>query len=234
MPVTIRTSQNVVLEYEPASLGERFVATLIDYLIFLGWVILTAYIASQGGRMLGNYYWFFVVLAPILFYDLLTEWLLNGQSLGKLAMNIRVVKLDGSRPGLGDYLLRWLFRLVDTRVLNGVVAMVAVAANDRGQRLGDVAAGTTVVKIKPAITLDDVLHTLLPDDYRVQFPDVIALTDRDLNIIRATLRAGHPVLLDRAATRVKSVTGVSSPMPAELFLQTVVADHQFMTTRGVQ
>lgn len=232
MPIFIRTSQNVLLEYEPASLGDRIVATLLDYLIFLGWVTLMGYLASTTGRNPGSYYWFFVVLGPILLYDLLTEWLLNGQSLGKLAMSTRVVKLDGSRPGLGDYLIRWLFRLVDTRVLNGVVAMVAVAANGQGQRLGDVAAGTTVVKVKAPITLDDVLHTMLPDDYQVQFPDAIALTDRDVNIIRDTLRTRSKFLTNRTAERVKSVTEISSPMPAELFLQTIVADHQFMTTRG--
>jgi len=232
MPVSIRTSQNVLLEYEPASLGDRIVATLLDYLIFLGWVTLMAYLASETGRNPGNYYWFFVVLAPILLYDLLTEWLLNGQSLGKLAMSTRVVKLDGSRPGLGDYLIRWLFRLVDTRVLNGVVAMVAVAANGQGQRLGDVAAGTTVVKVKAPITLYDVLHTMLPDDYQVQYPDAISLTDRDVNIIRDTLHTRSKFLISRTSERVKTVTEISSPMPAELFLQTIVADHQFMTTRG--
>lgn len=232
MSVSIRTSQNVLLNYEPASLGDRMMATLIDYLIFLGWLILTTFLARQGGWVLGNYYWFFVVAVPILFYDLLTEWLLNGQSLGKLAMNTRVVKLDGSRPGLGDYLIRWLFRMVDTRLLNGVVAMVAVAANGQGQRLGDVAAGTTVVKVKAPITLDDVLHTMLSDDHEIQFPDAILLTDRDMNIVRDVLRTRSTSLANRTAGRVKSVTGISSSMPAELFLQTVVADHQFMTTRG--
>ncbi|TAE33523.1 MAG: RDD family protein [Cytophagales bacterium] len=232
MPVQIRTSQNVLLEYEPASLGDRLVATLLDYLIFFGWLILAGYVANAGGRALGNYFWFFFVIAPFLLYDLLCEWLLNGQSLGKLAMSIRVVKFDGSRPGLGDYLIRWLFRLIDTRILNGVVAMVAVAANEQGQRLGDIAAGTTVVKVKAPITLDDVLHRMLPDDHVVQFPDVIALSDRDMNIVRDTLRTRHPLLLVRATERVKSVTGISSPMPADVFLQTVVADHQFMTTRG--
>jgi uncharacterized RDD family membrane protein YckC len=231
MPVQIRTSQNVLLDYEPASLGDRFVATLLDYLIFFGWITMTSIIAANGTRAMGNYYWFFVVSAPVLFYDLLTEWFLNGQSLGKLAMSIRVVKLDGSRPGLGDYLIRWLFRLIDTRLLNGVVAMVAIAANEQGQRLGDVAAGTTVVKVRTPITLDDVLHKILPDDYLVQFPDAIALTDRDVNVVRETLKTRRPTLMARAAEQVKSATGISSPMPADVFLQTIVADHQFMTTR---
>ena len=61
--------------------------------------------------------------------------------------------------------------------------MVAVAANGQGQRLSDVAAGTTVIKVKASITLDDVLHTMLPDDCQVQFSDTIGLADRDVNII---------------------------------------------------
>ena len=88
------------------------------------------------------------------------------------------------------------------------------------------------MKVKAPITLDDVLHTMLPDDHEIQFPDAILLTDRDMNIVRDALRTRSKFVANRTAEQVKSVTDISSPMPAELFLQTIVADHQFMTTRG--
>ena len=98
MSVAIRTSQNVLLEYEPASLGDRILATLIDYVVFLGWLILTLALPASVGIPTGTYYVVLVVGLPIALYDLICEWMLNGRNVGKLALNTRVVMLDGSQP----------------------------------------------------------------------------------------------------------------------------------------
>ena len=100
MSVSIRTSQNVVLEYEPASIGDRILATLLDYLVFLGWVLLAFAVPAGLGMRIGTFYGVIGAL-PIFFYDLLCEYFLNGRSVGKLAIGTRVVMLDGSQPGLG-------------------------------------------------------------------------------------------------------------------------------------
>ena len=64
----------------------------------------------------------------------LSEWLLNGRSVGKIALGIRVVMIDGSQPGIGAYLLRWVLRIVESvGFLGGVVPIITVAANGRGQ-----------------------------------------------------------------------------------------------------
>lgn len=230
MAVAIHTSQNVLLEYQPASIGERILATLIDYVVFLGWVILTVFVPARLGVAPGTFYYVLVVGLPIVFYDLLSEWLLNGRSVGKLAMDIRVVMLDGSQPSIGAYLLRWVLRIIESGTfLGGIVPIITIAANGRGQRLGDIAAGTTVVKLKAPVTLDDVLLPALPANYVVQFPDVRLLSDRDLNIIRSILRRGDPTAVSQTADRVKAVTGIQSTLTSRAFLETVVRDYQFIT-----
>ncbi|MBD2699614.1 RDD family protein [Spirosoma sp. BT702] len=229
MAIAIRTSQNVLLEYEPASIGERILAMMIDYLVFFGWFILTIALPSAFSINPGTFY-IVLIFLPILFYHLLCEWMLNGRSLGKLAIGIRVVMLDGSPPTLGAYLIRWMLRLIESvSFVGGLVPIITVAINGKGQRLGDIAAGTTVVRLKPAVSLNDVLMPAMPDNYVVQFPDVRLLSDRDISIIRSVLRQGDENVLMRTTTKIKEVTGIHSTLSNRAFLETVISDYQFIS-----
>ncbi|MGA0556229.1 RDD family protein [Larkinella sp. VNQ87] len=232
MAVSIQTSQNVTLEYEPASLGDRILALILDYLIFLGWVIFYFVVVSYLSIPTRGNFWVTVFLVlPFMLYDLLCEWFLNGQSLGKIAMKIRVVMLDGSQPGLGAYLLRWLLRLIESPLfLGGLVPLITIAANGRGQRLGDIAAGTTVVKLTQPVSLAQVTYRAVPEDYQVRFPEVAQLSDRDLTIIRQALRLNNPDVAERAADKVKQVIGVRSDLDDTTFLRTVITDYQFLAS----
>lgn len=229
MSVAIRTSQNVLLEYDPASIGDRILAALIDYVVCFGWVLLTLALPSSLGWNPNSFYIIFA-LFPVIAYDLLSEWLLNGRSVGKIGMGTRVVMLDGSQPTLSAYLIRWLFRIVESAAfIGGIVPIITVAANGRGQRLGDIAAGTTVVKLKPAVTLDDILIQAAPENYTVQFPDVRLLTDRDVTIVREILRRDDEGAMLRTADKLKAVTGIQSGLANRAFLETVVSDYEFIT-----
>lgn len=234
MAIAINTSQNVLLEYEPASIGDRILATVIDYVVIAGWVLLTAILpAALLGRSglnqpIGIVYYLVVVGLPIIFYDFLCEWLLNGQSLGKIAMKIRVVMLDGSQPGIGAYLLRWLLRLIDTRIFSGLVAVICVAANGKGQRLGDMAAGTTVIRLKPKVNLGDITYTQLPDDYRVTFPQAAQLSDQDIQVIREVIQRGSSEAIVRAAEKIKDVLSITTSLDSYQLLNAVVNDYQYL------
>ena len=231
MSVAIRTSQNVLLEYQPASLGDRILASLLDYGVIIGWLMLMFWLPASMGRATSSFYVVLVFL-PVVLYDLINEWFLNGQSLGKIALKIRVVMLDGSQPGLGAYLLRWVFRLIESvAFFGGAVPIITVAINGKGQRLGDIAAGTSVVSIKPAVLLDDVLIQPLPDDYLVQFPDIRMLSDRDMSLIRQILYRSDETTLQRTADKVKQVTDIQSDLPNRTFLETVIRDYQFITAQ---
>ena len=232
MAVSIQTTQNVLLEYEPASIGDRIFATLLDYVIFAAWGILTIAIpASVGWFGTGQSIVYVMVVAvlPIMLYDFFCEWLLNGQSIGKIALKIRVVMMDGSQPGIGAYLLRWLLRLIDTRIFSGIVAIVCVAANGKGQRLGDLAAGTTVIRLQPKVQLEEVIYTNLPASYQPRFEEVRQLTDHDIQVVREVLRRGSSEAAERTASKIKEVLNITTELGTYDFLHTIINDYQFLS-----
>lgn len=232
MAVSIQTTQNVLLEYEPASISDRIFATLIDYVVFAAWLILTIALPASAGWMNGDrsvVYVMVVAVLPIFLYDFFCEWLLNGQSIGKIALKIRVVMLDGTQPGIGAYLLRWLLRLVDTRIFSGIVAVVCVAATGKGQRLGDLAAGTTVIRLQPKVQLNEVIYNNLPPTYQVRFDAVRQLSDHDIQVIREVLRRGTSDAAHRTAEKIKEVLSLTTNLGTYEFLNTVINDYQFLS-----
>src|SRR5687768_7461337 len=98
--VRIQTAQNVFIEYQPASIGDRILATLIDSVTIYSYVIMASFLL---GALEVNEIWVYIVIlgVPFLFYDLVSEILLDGQTIGKKARNIKVVKLDGTQPTIG-------------------------------------------------------------------------------------------------------------------------------------
>ena len=245
--IRVHTAQNVTLEYEVASLGDRIVAAILDNIILWAWLIACVLVVFNvlqvgGGRSdIGNVA-AFVVLAllagiPYVFYNLICEVFFNGQSIGKKARDIRVMRLDGTAPRLGDYLLRWLLRIVDTGlpVVGGFVALITIVLNGKGQRLGDLAAGTTVVKLRRLAPQSAELPTL-PEGYQVVFPQAALLADHDLALVRqlmqqAAMREDY-VLLNEVANKVKALTGIQTNLPDDPFLKTVLRDHAHLATHG--
>jgi hypothetical protein len=167
-------------------------------------------------------------------YDLLSEVFMNGQTVGKRAMDIQVLALDGTPPTLGAYLIRWIFRLIDTGIVGSMVALLVVAVNGRGQRLGDLAAGTAVVKLKQNISLAYFQQEKIQENYVPMFPEAALLSDRDVATIRAVLKKGkeenNSVLVWEAANKVKEVIGVQSDMEKLAFLQQILQDHTYLMT----
>ena len=246
--IRIQTAQNVTLEYEVASVGDRIVAVLLDYVVLVAWggawALLFAFAASTNGSSGTNKPMDFndpttiiaiilllLVFLPFVFYDLICEVFFNGQSIGKKARNIRVMRLDGTKPSLGDYLLRWLLRIVDMQ-FSGLVAIIAISANGRGQRLGDMAAGTTVVSVKPrpAAMLVPSLESLV--GYQVVFPQAALLADHDVALVRQLMQQasarGNFELLNEVANKVKALTGIRTELQDAPFLHTILRDHAFL------
>ena len=231
--IRVQTTQNVTLEYEVASIGERMLAAIIDYLILIAWAVawllLFAVLQLKGNTM--------VVLVgllaglPYVFYNLVCEVFFNGQSLGKKARDIKVIRLDGTKPSIGDYLLRWILRIVDMNIpmLGPLVAIVIILVNGRGQRLGDLAAGTTVISTRQRQSGGPLAPAFTSPDYVVVFPQAAQLQDHDVATIRQLLFKGlereNYMLLNEVAAKVKSLTGIQTQLPDEAFLRTVLRDH---------
>jgi uncharacterized RDD family membrane protein YckC len=228
--IKIQTTQNVDIEYEVASIGDRILATLLDYLFFLAYFLIIAVIASfTDGALFDSIALSVILVLPILFYDLVCEAVFQGRSFGKMIMKIKVVKLDGTQANFGAYLLRWLLRIIDTRLFSGVIALIAIVINGKGQRVGDMAAGTTVIKMKQKITLNDTILNKVKSDYTIVFPEVYKLTDNDIDIIkdvmRVSLRTNNLAAIKKLAQKTKETMGITANLPDTQFLSTVVQDY---------
>ncbi len=229
--VRVQTTQNVSLEYEVASLGDRILATLVDYLLYAVWFIFAAVLTN--GLDLEKYVGFVLALTPTTFYHLACEIYFNGQSLGKRVRSTRVMRLDGTRPSLGDYALRWLLRPLEVLGFYGAPALLTILINGKGQRLGDLAAGTTVISLKARPEQGSLLQAapIMPPGYSYQpiFRQAAQLADHDAALLRQLLSRGvaqqNFVLLNEAATKIKAILGVQSDLGDELFLRTVLLDH---------
>ncbi len=240
--VRIETTQHVLIDYKVAGIGDRILAVLVDYLILTGYVIgVTLFVSflggfKSGGRE-GSLAFLTVIFLPFLFYDLLCEIFMNGQSFGKKVLKIKVTKLDGSQPGIADYLLRWLLRFVDVTLLWGSVAIVTILVNGKGQRLGDIAAGTSVVKIKPAASLEDTILTELEENYAPAFSQVSLLNDQDIATIKKVLsfrvedskKMNHLHYKTKVALEEKM--GIKSDMTPLGFLETILKDYNALVLR---
>ncbi|MBC5994545.1 RDD family protein [Pontibacter cellulosilyticus] len=234
--VKIQTTQNVEVEYPLASVGDRILATIIDGVVMMVWALAIVMVFAFGNWMqdggAGLVVLMVLVYLPLLFYHLLCEIFLNGQSIGKRARDIKVIKLNGNSPTVGDYLLRWIFRLVDMGISSGIVAVVAVAASGKGQRLGDMAAGTCVIRTRAVKRRAPELMQI-EEDYKIVFPEVNLLSDQDLAQVRKLVSKAQEhqnyELLEKVALRVKEITGIQTDMSDWDFLKTIVKDYQHYT-----
>jgi hypothetical protein len=168
---------------------------------------------------------------PWTFYHLISEVLMDGQSLGKRARNIKVARLDGGQPGIGNYLLRWMLRMVDMFFMVGAVVILF---NGKGQRLGDIAAGTTVISLKQRFTLEDTLLADVPEGHQVVFQEAARITDAQARLIKEVLgntSAARPVALVKLATRIQDDLALGNQPDPEKFLRTLLTDHLFLAGR---
>lgn len=236
----IQTAQNVDLAVAPAGLGDRILAWLVDIVVVAGFVyamytILSMVKASETAFILAMW-------VPVVVYHLAFEVFANGQSPGKMALRLRVARTDGAQPTLGQYLLRWMLRWVDITFSSGSVALVSVAVTKRSQRLGDIAAGTTVIRRRRRVRLEEVLYPMIPDGHLPEFLTADRLSDADVRTIRAVIvrlrlskrDTRSRAIADRAKQAVEARLELEPVrMPPEAFLKAVVRDHTFLLDRDL-
>jgi uncharacterized RDD family membrane protein YckC len=177
-------------------------------------------------------------LVPFMLYFLVLEILMNGQTPGKLIMNIKVRNMQGGQPSISQHLIRWLFRMLEAPYAfwNGIIPIIAMVRSPYDQRLGDIVAGTIVVKTKTKSSLSETIFRDMSDtDYQPHFPQILKLSDRDMNKIKTLMdqavKSNNPELTARVAYRVIDVLQIQTNMlPAE-FLETVLNDYNYYTTR---
>ena len=232
--ITITTSQNVDLEYEPAGVGFRILAAMLDEIFKIVYIIIISLIVGLYFKNNSFVYddvnytlYALLILAslPYMLYYFLSEILMNGQSFGKKIIGIKVIKLDGTQASISSYLIRSLTRIID----RGLVALIAVAITDKSQRLGDLAAGTTVIKLNAEVSLRETILYKPINDYKIVFEQVALLSDSNIAVVKQILE--HSATNNKKenlallAKKIKEKMGVSTNLNDEAFLQTVLLDY---------
>jgi uncharacterized RDD family membrane protein YckC len=232
--VRVRTTQNVLIDYPVASIGDRILGHLIDRLILI------AYSAAVIALLINIdmewwYVWLILLGFPWMFFSVLFEIFMNGQTPGKQLMKTKVVRLNGTPASVGDFMLRWVFSLIDFYILSGAIALVAVAMGGKGQRIGDMVAGTTVVKLieQREISASEVFVTA-EEMHVPTFTQVTQLSDKDIELIQRALEVnrdhgnGQPVMV--ITEKVKMLLGIQTDLPPVKFLYTIIKDYNSLTT----
>ncbi|KAI9449425.1 hypothetical protein F5148DRAFT_1291549 [Russula earlei] len=222
--VAITTSQNIELDYDLASLGDRIVATLIDLGIMVGYMIILIFSLSVFAKHeTTDIVVMIIAYLPLVFYSVLSEIFFNGQSVGKRVMKVKVISLDGAQASIGQYIIRWLFRIIDLGLFGGLIAVITVAITERRQRIGDLVAGTTLIKTVPRVALEQTLYTPVVDtNYRVTYPEVIHLKDNDMQLVKEVLnnvqKTGNTMLALQAMRKVEETLQIRSQHEPVTFL----------------
>lgn len=229
--IGIQTTQNVALDYKLAGVGSRIIAYLIDSLIIFAFYMFIFVV------LLGSMNNFFVVSVTLLLgwlYFLLSEIFTDGQTIGKRFMKIKVIKVDGSKPSIGAYLLRWIMIPIDFGVASGAVALLSIIITEKGQRLGDILARTTVVRLGA-----DSIHNLqrrktlinIEQDHIPTYPQAAELNDEEIQLIGKALTAftrhGARKPMESLSEKIRVKHNIESPDLPIRFLTTLQKDHAF-------
>ncbi len=230
--VGIQTTQNIALHYPLAGVGPRIGAYLIDSLIVIAVYFLAILLLTQGG-MTGLWLIIPVVILSWLYF-LLCEVFMNGQTVGKKALDIKVVKLDGSRPSVGAFILRWIMIPIDFGIMSGAVALISIVATRHGQRLGDLLAGTTVVKLKVgSIHALQKKRTLvsIEEDYIPTYPQAADITDEEVRLMQQALAAfnrnGTRGPMENLRKKIQDKYRIETEDLPIRFLTTLQKDHAY-------
>ena len=231
----INTAQNVTINQNVASVSTRISAFLIDtFIIVAYYMLLTILLSSLGFLDSEDINMMYLIASlPVFLYHLLFEVLMNGQTPGKYWVKTRVIMLDGSRPTFSGYLIRWILRIFDITISGGSLALISLLFNGKGQRIGDIAAGTTVISGKQKIDLTDTLLEEIDENYQPTFPQVTILTDRDVQNIKIlykeSVASGNHSAILKLSIKIKELTNISSDLLPIEFIEVVLKDYNYYT-----
>ncbi len=261
--IQIATPFNIDLEFEIAEFYKRLTAYIIDFTLLLLYFISMKYLYYGGFNRVSDEVLkshvgidILTISFPMLMYSLVCEVLMHGQTFGKKIMKIRVISLEGGEPTLGQYLLRWIFKAYEWPFMFGytffsresivayifitgflgILVVIIIAVTKKNQRLGDIAANTVVVNTSSALTVHDtVFMEISQQDYHVKFPEVLKLTDRDINTVKNVITQFHKShnadMCNRVARKIQEVLRISTDMYAIDFLEKLLSDYNYLVTK---
>jgi hypothetical protein len=190
------------------------------------------------------------------------EITMNGQSVGKKIMGIKVVHENGGRASISQFIIRWLLRISDvwmvalifvlasgygfghdtetTILILAVLAflvtdIILVISSKKGQRIGDILAHTILIRTNPRASIEETVFQEVADTYTPVFPQIMQLSDRDINAIKSILetsrKKGDYVMAATASDKIKSHLNIHSSMSPFDFLDVLLKDYNYLSVK---
>ena len=257
--IQINTAFNVDLDFAVAPFHKRLVAYLIDFTLLAIYLFSMKHLLYEIFNLdaeKGIGIDILIISLPMLFYSLLTEVILNGQTIGKKLIQIRVISLEGGEPTFGQFILRWITKFFEWPFLFGyiyassvalimyamytsffgIAVIITILVTKRSQRLGDLAAGTVVVDAKTLMSINDTIFIAIDKkNYTPVFPEVMRLSDNDINTIKTVLTQArknhnHDICM-RIEYKIKDVLKLESRLSSTDFLEKLLEDYNYLATK---
>ncbi len=240
--VDIRTPQQIVIRFELADLKERIVAFVLDqFILWTGLFILFFLLMALGHAININPGRFIQVLFTgiYLFYSLLAEYLMDGQSPGKKIMGLKIIKLSGGASGIREYIIRWSMRLLDIWASLGALASLMISSTPQAQRIGDLLADTLVIRLnsRQDVPLESLLRMHERNADSVIYPLAVRFKEEEMLLVLEMLErwrrhpSGHNKRhFQEISKRVaKEMDLEQPPEKPEKFLRQVLNDYVTLT-----
>ena len=257
----IKTAQNVNVNFTIANIGQRLFAFVIDNIIKFAYIYFA--IKFFDFSLIENTIndnWSIkaidvLIFLPVTFYSLYTEILLNGQTVGKKLVKIKVINIDGFKPSITDYVIRWFLRIIDFNlfslifvyivslglesneslltlvfIVGKLVGFLLILFTNQNQRFGDIMANTAVISLKDDVKFSDTILENITDSYKPLYPTVIKLSDNDARIIKETFKNAikfndHKTLI-KLRSKIIEVTGIKpSQSKDKEFIDIILKDY---------
>lgn len=251
--VEFESAHHVKVEYELASPMQRLAASMIDTVMFIIYFVIVSMAMGLGDifSAYGTELFFklLIIKLPWIFYNPIIEYATSGQSVGKMLLGIRVVTVNGERPGLREVFTRWVFRAdwvwiaADLFILIwlgiGIMGFIFSGTSELRQRMGDIMAGTLIIRNKSSLVynLNDVLSIKSLDNHQPTYPQVTRFTDEDMLLIKNTIQrvqmnpnSETKKFAIELADESARLIGLEETPPKRMeFLQTLLQDYVVLT-----
>lgn len=268
--VRVATNFNIDIEFTAPPFYRRLVAWLIDVIVLIFYIVIISNFMEWFSDQLDHsdennvVRWAvsLLVLLPFMLYHVVLEATMNGQSIGKKIMGMKVVSENGGRPSLGQLIIRWLIRTsdymmviiiiviamiaesgarVDFEIYAAVIAAIVLLMVDlilvntrKQQRLGDILAHTVLINTKQKEKITDTVFLEVAGDYVPQFPQIMQLSDRDINALKGIIDTSRKHkdynMAFMAAEKIKSHLNITTHLEPEEFLEVLLKDYNYLST----
>ena len=264
--IKVATNFNIDIEFTVPPFYRRLVAWVIDMVVLIFYVVVASNFrqwifesldSNEDSAMIAWAVSMILVL-PFLLYHVVMEITMNGQSIGKKIMGIKVVSENGSRPSISQFIIRWLIRTSDYMIImiiiflpyafafgpivywsiGGAFALLIVdlilVNTKKQQRLGDILAHTVLIDTKQKGKITDTVFLEVENSYVPQFPQIMQLSDRDINSLKGIIDTARKHkdhnMAFMASEKIKAHLKIDTHLEPEEFLEVLLKDYNYLST----